>query len=64
MEARSGKHRRANLTRDGLKAIGVTGVDPEHIQLLDSVQYMDELQTVGHALAAKRMKPEHFDGFV
>jgi len=53
-----------DLTHDGLKAIDVTGVDPEQIQLMDSVQYMGELQTVGRALAAKRMKPEHFDGFI
>lgn len=53
-----------DLTQQGLKEIGITGIDPERIQLLDSVQYMDDLQTVGRALAAKRIKPEHFDGFV
>ena len=53
-----------DLTDEGLKAIGVTGVDPEHIQLLDSVQYMEELQTVGRALVKARVKSGHFDGFV
>lgn len=53
-----------DLTHTGLEALGVKNVDPEHIQLLDSVQYMDELQTVGRALANARVKPEHFAGFV
>lgn len=53
-----------DLTHTGLEALGVKNVDPEHIQLLDSVQYMDELQTVGRALANVRVKPEHFAGFV
>jgi hypothetical protein len=53
-----------DLTHEGLKAIGVKDIDPENISLLDSIQYMGQLQTVGQALAATRMKPEHFDGFV
>ncbi len=52
-----------DLTHAGLEALGVKNVDPEHIQLLDSVQYMGELQTVGCALAANRVKSEHFAGF-
>lgn len=52
-----------DLTHDGLAAIGVTGVEPEQVQLLDSVQYMPDLQKVGRALAASRVLPQHFDGF-
>jgi uncharacterized protein len=52
-----------DLTYEGLEAIGVEGVDPERIQLLDSVQYMDDLQKVGAALAEKRVTREHFAAF-
>jgi predicted acylesterase/phospholipase RssA len=52
----------ADLTRAGLDAIGLTDVDPGHVQQLDSVQYIPEIQRVGQA-AAKQVRKEHFAGF-
>lgn len=53
-----------DLSRKGLDELGLKHIDPEHIQLLDSVQYMDELRTVGQALAENRVKREHFADFL
>ena len=52
------------LTKEGLKKLdGVDGVNVEHVQKMDSVQHMGELETIGKALA-KKVKPEHFNNFV
>jgi hypothetical protein len=52
----------AELTRDGLQELRIDGIDPSHVQKLDSVKYVDELQQVGRAVAAK-VEPAHFAGF-
>lgn len=52
------------LTKEGLNKLdGLQNINVEHVQQIDSVQYMDELETIGKALA-KKVKPEHFDNFV
>ena len=53
----------ADLSRAGLDALGLAEVDPNHVQMLDSVQYIAEIQKVGQA-AAKQVQPAHFAGFV
>jgi len=53
----------AELTEAGLKHLGLPMIEPEHVQLLDSVEYISELQQVGKAVA-KQVQPEHFKGFV
>ncbi|MDP2840886.1 MAG: patatin-like phospholipase family protein [Candidatus Methanoperedens sp.] len=53
----------AELSADGLKALGLPDIKPENVQKLDSVEHISELQRVGKALA-KKVKPEHFLGFV
>jgi patatin-like phospholipase/acyl hydrolase len=53
----------AELTPEGLKRLGLPGIQPEHVQQLDSVKHVTELQQVGQAVA-KSVKPEHFSGFV
>jgi patatin-like phospholipase/acyl hydrolase len=52
----------AELTRGGLQELGLAGIEPGHVQKLDSVKYVDELQRVGRAVAAK-VEPAHFAGF-
>lgn len=52
----------AELTREGLDALGLPMIDPEDVQKLDSVAHKAELQEVGRAVAAKVL-PSHFDGF-
>ncbi len=53
----------AELTRSGLDALGLSDIQPEHVQQLDSVQYVRELQRVGQAVAS-RIKAQHFEGFL
>lgn len=54
----------ADLSREGLDALGLPDVDPSRVQTLDAVEAMDELRRVGQAVAETEVKPEHFDGFV
>jgi patatin-like phospholipase/acyl hydrolase len=54
----------AELTRAGLDSLGLTDVDPKHVQALDSVQYVSELSRVGQAVAAQQIKAEHFAKFL
>lgn len=53
----------AELTEEGLSSLGLTGIQPEHVQRLDSTAHIDELQQVGQAVA-KQIKLEHFTRFV
>jgi len=52
----------AELTREGLDALGLPDIKPEDVQQLDSVAHIPELQRVGKAVAQK-VKPEHFASF-
>jgi patatin-like phospholipase/acyl hydrolase len=54
----------AELTRAGLDGLGLTDVEPKHVQALDSVQYVTELSSVGQAVAAQQIKAEHFAKFL
>lgn len=53
----------AELTLEGLKNLGLSGITPEHVQQLDSVEHIRELQQVGQAVA-KSVKVEHFERFI
>jgi patatin-like phospholipase/acyl hydrolase len=50
----------AELTREGLDALGLNDIDPEDVQQLDSVGHIAELQRVGKAVAERKVKIEHF----
>jgi predicted acylesterase/phospholipase RssA len=54
----------ADLSREGLQALGVGHLDPEQVQKMDSVQFIPQLQEVGRAAARRDVKAEHFKGFV
>ncbi len=54
----------AELTDDGLKALGLSDIEPKQVQQMDSVAHIDELKRVGIAVGAQRVRPEHFAGFV
>jgi patatin-like phospholipase/acyl hydrolase len=55
----------ADLSRDGLDALGLTHVQPANVQKLDSVDHMDELREVGAAAAARSVDVrQHLAGFV
>ena len=54
----------AELTREGLDLLGLPDIRPEDVQKLDSTDHINELQRVGHAVVAKKVRPEHFKTFV
>lgn len=52
-----------SVTRAGLDALGLRDLDPAHVQKLDSVAYLPDIQRVGSAFAEQRVRPEHFARF-
>jgi hypothetical protein len=54
----------AELTREGLDRLGgLDDIRPEHVQSMDSVEHMTELERIGQAIA-KKVKREYFTGFL
>jgi uncharacterized protein len=53
----------AELTREGLDAIGCTTIQPEAVQKLDSIDAIPELLEVGKAVAEIKVKKDHFAKF-
>ena len=53
----------AELTREGLDALGCTDIEPETVQQLDSVDGIPDLRTVGRRVAETKVAPEHFARF-
>jgi patatin-like phospholipase/acyl hydrolase len=53
----------AELSRKGLDELGLTGIKPEDVQKLDSVENIKELQAVGQAVA-KKVTRAHFSKFI
>jgi hypothetical protein len=53
----------AELSKTGLERLGVGHLNPEHVQQMDSVDYIGEMQELGQALAQQKVKAEHFAGF-
>ncbi len=54
----------AELTSEGLAALGLSDIKPENVQKLDSVKYIKDLQRIGQAVAAKKVDIEHFRPFL
>jgi patatin-like phospholipase/acyl hydrolase len=52
-----------DLSREGLKALDLANIDPAHVQQMDAVEYLGEMQQVGRALAKQKVKAAHFTGF-
>ena len=53
-----------NVTREGLEELGLPDVKSDQVSKMDSVEHMADIQRVGRAFGEKRVKAEHFDGFV
>jgi len=51
----------ADLSSAGLEALGCGDIDPAKVQKLDAVDAMDDLERVGQAVAAQRVRAEHFN---
>ena len=53
----------AELSREGLDALGLEHINAGHVQQIDSVEHIGEMQEVGQALAQQKVKTEHFSAF-
>ncbi len=54
----------ADLSRAGLDDLSLQGIDPAHVQQMDSVEHIGEMQQVGLAAAARFVDTKlHFAGF-
>ena len=53
----------AELTREGLDALGCHTIEPENVQKLDSVAGIPDLRKVGQEVAARHVHAAHLDGF-
>jgi patatin-like phospholipase/acyl hydrolase len=53
----------ADLSREGLNNLKLQHIKPEHVQQMDSVAFIKELQQVGIA-AAEKVEEGHFENFV
>jgi hypothetical protein len=53
----------AELTREGLDALGCNKIAPEVVQKLDAVDSISDLQKVGQAVAAQKVDAAHFERF-
>lgn len=52
-----------DLSAEGLSALGLSNINSDHVRQMDSIQYIDDLQTVGKA-SAKQVSMAHFGSFV
>jgi uncharacterized protein len=50
----------AELSRAGLDWLGLPNVDPAHVHPMDAVEFLDEVQQIGIALAERKVRREHF----
>lgn len=51
----------AELTKEGLTALGCGDIVPENVQKLDSIDAIPSLQRVGKAVAQRQVDPSHFN---
>jgi patatin-like phospholipase/acyl hydrolase len=53
----------AELSEKGLQQLGLSGIRPENVQMLDSIDHIEDLRRIGQAVAQTQVEPHHFDGF-
>ena len=53
-----------DVTQKGIDDLQLTGVKAEHVQVMDSVQHIDDIQSVGRAYANRHVKLDHLQPFV
>ena len=52
------------VTRQGLKELGLGNIDPAKVQMMDSVDHIEDIQQVGRAYAQQSVSLAHLRGFV
>jgi patatin-like phospholipase/acyl hydrolase len=53
----------AELSEQGLQQLGLHGIRPENVQMLDSIDHIDDLMRIGQTVAQTQLEPHHFDNF-
>ena len=53
----------ADLSPQGLSALGLTGIQAEQVQRMDSVEHVADLQRIGQAVAGRYLRAEDFSAF-
>ncbi|SJM91526.1 Patatin [Crenothrix polyspora] len=53
-----------DVSQSGLNALGLNDVDATKVQVMDSVDYITDIQRVGTRYASNHVDIEHFKGFV
>ena len=53
-----------DVSRGGLDALGLNTIDPDHVQALDQIQYINEMQSVGREYATRFVDMRPFQRFV
>jgi len=53
----------AELSDRGLQSLGLSGINPDDVRQLDSIEHIPELQRIGQAVADSQVNPSHFAGF-
>lgn len=54
----------ADISQQGLDDLGLQHIESDHVREMDSVKYINELETVGKAVAKQQVSIEHFGSFV
>ena len=52
-----------DVTRAGLNQLGLTEIQPRHVQAMDAVEYLDEMRQVGRAYAERFVDMRLFRAF-
>lgn len=53
-----------DVSQEGLNALNLNFVNADNVQVLDSVDYIPDIQRVGSVYAAKHVSMDHFKGFI
>lgn len=54
----------ADITQEGLNALGLNDIDAASVQSLDSVEHIKELQCLGRTVAQRAIDPAHYAAFL
>ena len=54
----------AELTAEALSVLGLPDIRPDHVQKMDSVEHIAELQKIGQKVAERDVKSSQFEGFL
>ena len=52
-----------NVTKEGLAALGLPHIVPDNVQLMDSVEFIADIRSVGEHYGARHVTSDHFSNF-